>query len=172
MRDINLIVVHCAATAPGWMEGKTAKAKVTEIDRWHKDRGWRGFGYHLLIDRDGKTALGRDLPEAGAHTRGHNANSVAVVLVGGRGASATDDFSDHFTDAQDRALRVVLADWRRKFPGARVAGHNEFSAKGCPGFQVGPWLDRAPPMTAPEEKPAPWWAGIVALIRGMFEGKS
>ncbi|WP_424974275.1 N-acetylmuramoyl-L-alanine amidase [Dinoroseobacter sp. S124A] len=166
MRQINLIAIHCTATDPDWMQGQTAKSKVMEIDRWHKARGWRGFGYHLLIDRDGTTAPGRDFAEAGAHIKGHNANSIGIVLVGARGASAMDSFSDHFTADQERTLRAELASLQARFPGALVKGHNEFANKGCPGFQVGPWLEAAAPKVV---QPQGKFAAFIAAILEAFQ---
>ena len=52
-RTINEIFVHCSATRRDWMSDQSAEAKRDEIDRWHRQRGWKGFGYHYLIDRDG-----------------------------------------------------------------------------------------------------------------------
>ena len=47
MRQINKIVVHHSAS----------KQSTTrdQIDRWHKDRGWSGVGYHYVIESDGST---------------------------------------------------------------------------------------------------------------------
>lgn len=77
MRKINEIIVHCAATA----EGKNFKA--ADIDRWHKQRGWDGIGYHHVVDLDGTIEPGRPESKQGAHCLGHNANSIGVVYVGG-----------------------------------------------------------------------------------------
>ena len=139
MRPIDEIIVHCTATRPGWMEGRTTEAKVAEVRRWHReDRGWRDIGYHYLIDRNGYIVAGRALDQAGAHTKGRNANSIGVALIGGHGAAATDKFEDHFTPEQDKALRGLIEDLRRRFD-VNVSGHNDYAAKGCPGFNVRLW---------------------------------
>ena len=31
------------------------------IDKWHKERGWSGIGYHYVIKRDGQIELGRPI---------------------------------------------------------------------------------------------------------------
>jgi len=108
MRSIDTVIVHCTATQPGWMSGQPSTAKVAEIDRWHINNGWAGFGYHLLIDRDGTVAEGRPFQRQGAHARGHNDHSIGGVLVGGYQAEMRDDFGDHFTIAQRDALWNVL----------------------------------------------------------------
>jgi len=139
MRDINTIFVHCAATRPDWLADQSAQAKLIEIDRWHRDRGFDGFGYHYLIDRDGKVVAGRPLAKIGAHVRGHNAKSVGICLVGGFGSDAGDAFSKNFTPAQDMALRALIDTLQEEFPGAKVRGHNEVANKACPGFNVQQW---------------------------------
>ena len=144
MRALNSIVVHCSATRPNWMDGKSTAAKVREIRLWHtRDNGWSDIGYHIIIDRDGTVCAGRPMERVGAHTVGRNTGSVGVCLIGGHGAAATDRFDQHFTVSQDRALRAVLADLRRKYGNLAVSGHNEHAAKGCPGFHVPTWLKGA-----------------------------
>lgn len=137
MRPISEIIVHCSATQPNWMHTATTSAKVAEIRRWHmQDRGWSDIGYHLLIDRDGTILPGRPMEKVGAHTQGRNTGTIGVCLIGGHGSAATDKFSDHFTQAQEQALRATVADLRRRFGKLAVSGHNQWAAKACPGFNV------------------------------------
>ena len=147
MRRINEIIVHCSATRPSWMEGKTIEAKRDEIKRWHVvDNGWADIGYHYVIDRDGQVAPGRPLENAGAHTQGHNANSIGVCLIGGHGSAVNDAFEKNYTSEQDQALRVLLDSLQVRFPGIKkISGHNDYTAaKACPGFKVGRWLANKP----------------------------
>ena len=142
MRKISQIVIHCAATRPEWMEGQPAQAKVDEIDKWHRDRGFRRIGYHYFIDRDGVVVKGRQLEEEGAHTLGQNKDSIGICLAGGHGSAMNDPFSKNYTDAQDQALRVLINELQVRIPGIRkISGHNDYTkAKACPGFQVSRWL--------------------------------
>ena len=145
MRKITTIFVHCAATQPHWMEGKTAQEKVAEIDRWHRDRGFKKFGYHYFVDRDGTVVAGRPLDEVGAHVQGHNQDSVGICLAGGHGSSENDAFLDNFTFAQEQALRVLISELKIRVPSiTKVRGHNEVAAKACPGFRVSRWLANKP----------------------------
>lgn len=140
MRTINKIIIHCSATRPGWMENNPTAMKVDEIRRWHvEERGWSDIGYHFLIDTDGTVAPGRPLERSGAHTKGHNNDSIGICLIGGHGASATDRFRDHFSMAQNKALRDLIDELRAEYGDLRVQGHNEFAAKGCPGFRANWW---------------------------------
>ena len=144
--------MHCTATRSDWWSEKSAQEKVNEVRRWHTGRGWSDVGYHYLIDRDGTIVKGRSVERAGAHVRGHNANSIGISLFGGHGASATDSFEDHFTSAQDAALRKLITTLRNDFTSIKkVSGHNEYSNKGCPGFKVGSWIGDRPERTSPTQ---------------------
>jgi len=143
MRKITTGFIHCSATQPQWMAGRPATEKAAEIDRWHRSHGWDGFGYHGLIDRDGTFVKGRPDETPGAHARGHNDDSVSVVLVGGHGSNENDRFRDHYTEAQEQALLEWIDEMRAAYPGIKFRGHNEVAAKACPGFRVKDWLKGA-----------------------------
>jgi N-acetylmuramoyl-L-alanine amidase len=146
-RAITFAVVHCAATTPGWYEGKSSAEKVAEIKRWHTDpkpqgRGWRNIGYHFIIDRDGTIVAGaplgnaRPMEQIGAHVRGKNRGSVGICLLGGHGSATTDEWQDHFNPSQINSLKALLFALERLYPGLDVFGHNTFAAKACPGFDM------------------------------------
>lgn len=129
MRKINEIIVHCTATA----EGKDFT--VADIDRWHKSRGWQCIGYHYVIYRDGSVHTGRPVAQIGAHCTGHNANSIGVCYIGGCAADGKTP-KDTRTPQQREALRRLVANLQKQYPGATVHGHREFAAKACPSFDV------------------------------------
>lgn len=52
-------------------------------NRWHRERGFDSIGYHYIIYLDGSIRFGRPVEQAGAHCKGHNANSIGVCYVGG-----------------------------------------------------------------------------------------
>ena len=161
MRKINEIIVHCTATRPDWWTGKSAAAKVKEVTRWHLDRGWRDCGYHYLIDRQGHVVTGRPLDRTGAHVKGHNTGTVGISLFGGHGGSAADMFEDNFTEEQDAALRKLIADLQKDHPSIfKISGHNEYSSKACPCFNVRNWLSKGGkkevrPLVASQERQSP-----------------
>lgn len=131
---VKYLVVHCSATPP------SADIGATEIDRWHREKGWRCIGYHYVIRRDGALELGRPLHMAGAHVEGYNDQSIGVCLVGG--VSRKGAAECNFTDAQFRRLRALLTQVLvPKFPGAVIQGHRDFPkvAKACPSFDVRTW---------------------------------
>lgn len=143
MRNIDEIIVHCSATRPSWMEHNSLDAKVAEIRDWHKARGFDDIGYHWIIDRDGSVLEGRQERRIGAHVKNRNASTIGICLIGGFGSSANDQFSDHFTQEQDAALRALVRNILDRHPGVKkVSGHNDYDAgKACPGFRVSRWAE-------------------------------
>lgn len=129
MRRIDEIIVHCTAT----QEGKDYHA--SDIDKWHKAQGWKGIGYHYVVDLDGTVEKGRSESEVGAHCTKHNSHSIGVVYVGGL-AKDGKTAKDTRTEAQKKALLELIVALIIKYPKAKIHGHNEFAAKACPCFDV------------------------------------
>lgn len=129
MRKLDEIIVHCTATP----EGKSFTA--ADVDRWHRQRGFDGIGYHYLVWLDGTVEAGRPVSKAGAHCLGHNAHSIGVCYVGGLAADGRTP-KDTRTPAQRTALRQLVERLRREYGIAAVHGHNEYAAKACPSFNV------------------------------------
>ena len=128
MRKITKIIVHCADTP----EGRDDKA--ADIRRWHKARGFNDIGYHYVVDLDGTIEPGRDVEIAGAHTTGHNADSIGVCYIGG--ADKNMKPKDPRTEEQTTALRLLLKYLVQKSPGAKINGHRDFANKSCPSFDA------------------------------------
>lgn len=129
MRKITEIIIHCAATP----EGKDFT--VQDIDRWHRQRGFKCIGYHFVIYRDGSIHKGRPLDQIGAHCTGHNANSIGICYIGGCAADGKTA-KDTRTGAQREALKRLVSELRVAYPQATVHGHREFAKKACPSFDV------------------------------------
>lgn len=136
------VCIHCSATRPEWMHNADPYDRLAEITRWHvQDRGWRTIGYHWVVDYPvGMIMAGRRETEIGAGVEGHNRGVIHVCLIGGHGSSAKDRFADHFTPAQDRALRGLLQGIGMRTAIRTISGHNDYAAKACPGFTVSTWL--------------------------------
>jgi N-acetylmuramoyl-L-alanine amidase len=129
MRRIKEIIVHCSATE------ENRNYTVEDINGWHKARGFRCIGYHYVIYRDGSVHTGRSEAEVGAHCRGHNRESIGVCYIGGLSAK-TKQPKDTRTAEQREALRALVKELQRKYPGAEVHGHREYANKACPCFDV------------------------------------
>lgn len=132
MREIDTIIIHCAATKPNMDIG------AKEIDGWHRAKGYFGIGYHYVIRRNGELELGRPLDKAGAHAKDHNATSIGICLVGGIDDNGKPDCN--FTAEQWAELKRLVLDLKGRFGDLHVIGHNDVAAKACPCFSVAAWL--------------------------------
>jgi N-acetyl-anhydromuramyl-L-alanine amidase AmpD len=142
MRKINKIILHCSATKEG------QNFTTTDIERWHKQRGFAKIGYHYVIYLDGSIHKGRDISEIGAHVQGQNSNSIGICYIGGLDANGKP--KDTRTNAQKSAIVQLVADLKRQFPDSEVLGHRDYSPdrngdgiieewewlKACPCFDV------------------------------------
>jgi len=131
--NIKKVVVHCSDTPPNMDIG------VTEIRKWHKDKGWSDIGYHYVIRRSGSLEFGRDLDgdgevedEIGAHVYGHNRGTLGICLIGGMGGC-------NFTFAQYLTLAGLLKDIKARYrlDKSDIVGHRDLDdSKECPTFDV------------------------------------
>ena len=130
MRDMEYIVIHCAATKP------SMDVPIERVRKWHLDRGWSDIGYHYYITRDGKIHKGRDLNIVGAHVRGYNKNSIGICYEGG--INEKGDPEDNRTDQQKKSLLKVVKVLKFVFENAVVQGHRDFPnvKKACPSFDA------------------------------------
>lgn len=129
MRKIEEIIIHCSATPKG------KPFTVKDIDLWHRERGFRCIGYHYVIYLDGTIAQGRPESEPGAHCLGHNWRSIGVCYVGGL-TSIGKWPKDTRTPEQKNALLKLLQELKKRYPGAKIAGHRDFANKACPCFDA------------------------------------
>ena len=128
MRRIEEVIVHCTATPEG------RAVSVSDIDRYHRQRGFACIGYHFVVDLDGKVHAGRPLDQAGAHCVGHNAHSIGVCYVGGLDQHGRP--KDTRTPEQKVALRALIAVLKQLYPNAKVYGHRQFNNTACPCFDA------------------------------------
>lgn len=129
MRKVNKIIIHCTATPEG------RDVSIDEVRRWHvKERGWRDVGYHFLIRLDGTIEEGRPIEMTGAHTKGHNWDSIGIAYAGGMSKDMTEP-EDTRTDEQKDSLVELLCQLHDCY-GGTVYGHRDFSAKDCPSFDA------------------------------------
>ena len=125
------IILHCSATP----EGKAFTAK--DIDKMHRQRGFRKIGYHYVIDLDGKVEQGRGDNENGAHTIGHNSIALGICYIGGVAKDGKTP-KDTRTDEQKVALYELVDKLMERYNLTldNVHGHYEFAKKACPSFKM------------------------------------
>ena len=106
-------------------EASTCTAE--QVDRWHKENGWSGIGYHFFVRKDGSIYRGRPLTTMGAHVSGMNNCSIGICAEGKYS-------TETMPDVQKRAicrLLVYLKD--TYYPNAKIVGHKEIGDSDCPG---------------------------------------
>ena len=132
-KNVKYIVIHCSATPPSMDIG------ADTIDKWHKQRGWNGIGYHDVIRRNGHLEYGRNVDTMGAHVKGYNHTSVGICLIGGINKDGTPE--NNFTDEQFKTLARSIGFFKSLYKNAKVVGHRELDkGKACPSFDVQAWL--------------------------------
>ena len=138
MRHIDLIVIHCSATQHG------VDVDVRMIDKWHRNRGFAGVGYHYVIRLDGTIERGRDINRAGAHAKGYNSNSIGICYVGG--LDSKDKPKDTRTKQQKQALRNIVTTLKSIYGDLDVVGHRDLSAdlNGDGVITPGEWMKSCP----------------------------
>lgn len=151
MREVDTLIIHTSATQP------KADIGATDIDKWHRAKGWLGNGYHYVIRRDGTVESKesghrcRPLDKAGAHVGdcgpGWNKRSIGVCMVGGIDANGKAE--SNYTDAQWKSLEEVVLTLLERFPSiTTIGGHRDLirktgaPPKECPCFSVKEWFEQ------------------------------
>jgi len=129
MRKIEKIIVHCTATPEG------REVTTDDLYLWHViDRQWSDIGYHFFIDLEGILHECRPIEKTGAHTRGHNFDSIGIAYAGGLDKNGKP--KDTRTNQQKIALEELLMYLKILYSRAKVYGHRDFSNKSCPSFDA------------------------------------
>ena len=130
MRKIDKIIIHCSATP------QNREVSVSTIRKWHLQRRFSDIGYHYVIHLDGTIETGRPLNKQGAHTARANRGSIGICYVGGMDKDMKKS-KDTRTQAQKDSLVKLLHELIYKYnKDMTIHGHNEFSNKKCPSFNV------------------------------------
>ena len=127
-REIDKIILHCSDT-------KTSQSfDISDIDLWHRKRGWDCVGYHYYIKLDGTLQPGRDLNKKGSHCYGHNSKSIGVCFEGGLNPDGSK--WDEPLNEQLLTYDILKAYLDSIFGTLPVHGHYEFSDRSCPNFDI------------------------------------
>ncbi len=144
-QELKYLIIHCTATPEG------RKVSAGDIRRWHLSppptgRGWKQVGYTDIVYLNGIVERLVENNEDGYvdgweitnGAKGLNSISRHIVYVGG-----LDKFQkpyDTRTSEQKESLKDYIRDFVQRFPSVKIAGHNQFSTKQCPCFDVPEWL--------------------------------
>ena len=139
-----MIVDHCSATEEG------VEVSVETLRRWHKNRGFKDVGYHVIVHLDGSAEEGRDIREAGAHAKGYNEESIGICYIGGlkNGKPA-----DTRTEAQKETLKILHEKFKKLFDIKTVKGHRDLSVdlNGDGVISKNEWMKACPCYDAEKE---------------------
>ncbi len=131
MRRIDEVILHHTwrPTAREYKGEQTIKA----IYNFHvRNQGWSDIGYHFLIAPDGAIWVGRPIENAGAHTRGRNAHSIGVCLIG--------NFDEEELTVRQRASLIATLNTlleRFKLTPQDINFHRDYAPyKSCPGTKL------------------------------------
>ncbi|MDD4796177.1 MAG: peptidoglycan recognition family protein [Eubacteriales bacterium] len=121
-------------------------ATPARIHAMHRDRGWRGAGYHYLVAKDGTVYALRPEEEVGAHCGTHtalgrpgyenNRETLAVCFEGCFEPLPGLDCDEGMEERQIKAARALIAGLCRKYPDiAYLRGHGQMpgAQTSCPG---------------------------------------
>ena len=131
---VKKLVMHHSAS-------KKSTTTKSDIDEWHKQRGFSQIGYHKVVESNGKIVSGRSEKRQGAHAKGTNHNSLGVCVVG--------DFENETPSAaQIRSVVKVLVEWCKKYKltSTDIYGHKNVpgatTKTSCPGEHLASLLPR------------------------------
>jgi N-acetylmuramoyl-L-alanine amidase len=149
MSKIDTIVIHYSATFAD------QNLTVKDIDKMHRDRGWKMVGYHWVIRRDGVVEQGRPEAMVGAHVGGQNTGKIGICCIGGLDrATGPNKGVDNRTPQQIESLIKLIRECLKRYPGAKVVGHRDLAATQCPGFDVRAWWAKVQKKAAPDPVPS------------------
>ncbi len=124
-RTINAVIVHCTASDVPEHDRKMREY----IWKWHvEENGWKSWGYHFGIKKNGEIVTLRPLNIAGAHCKGHNKATIGIVLSG------MNDFSEAQFESLRRLLKEIYKDYN--LTSDNVFPHSYFCDKKCPNFDL------------------------------------
>lgn len=135
-RTIQQVHVHHTASGNDYSRSDVP-GLIRGFYRYHtQSLGWSDLGYNFLVDRFGRTWVGRaggpGRPVRGAHTLGFNHTSVGVAVIG--------NFEGH--RVPDRVVRALvrLAAWKLDAYGRKPRGTARVYSKGSDRFGTG-WVE-------------------------------
>ena len=142
---IKAIVLHFTAGTPELTEAST-EGLVRDHLRSSVRDDWSRFGYHYIVGTDGlisglmpenirSNGVGKPDPEWAAQGYKNN-NTININFCGTIG-----DLTTRNTKSQLVVFAKLLRLLMKKYPTAKVIGHNQITGKACPGFYTPTFLE-------------------------------
>lgn len=125
MNKPEVIIIHHSATKDG-----TAK-DFNAIKNYHMNTlGWRDIGYNWIVEKVNGVATviqGRVENISGAHTKGMNAKSIGICVVGNYD-------KDNLPSDLYAELVELITDIRSRYGNLPLKKHSDYANKTCPGL--------------------------------------
>lgn len=103
-------------------------ADIEDIDKWHKARGWFGFGYNYWVDLKGVVWKGRGL-NRGAGVKGKNSSIISIGFQGDY-----ENVNKNMPKVQFEAGVWLINYLKKKIPTIKtIKGHKYWGGTTCPG---------------------------------------
>ena len=97
-----------------------------DINKLHKNKGWKGIGYHYYIRKDGTIYKGREDDAEGSHVKGYNKESIGICVEG--------NFEEEYlSDEQIESLKKISLYICLKYNIKDILPHKELGKTLCPG---------------------------------------
>lgn len=132
-RNIKYLVVHCTAS--------NQSQSAQDIVNYHlKTLKWRRPGYHYIIDAVGVVHATHPEELISNGVKGYNTHCINIAYIGGvENIGGKLVAKDNRTEAQRKALRILLKSLRISYPSAVIQGHRDFSPDLNKNQIVDPW---------------------------------
>lgn len=158
------IILHHAAAK---------ECSAYDIDRWHKQRGWSGAGYHFLVRKDGTIYRLRPEKYVGAHASGNNSDSIGICFEG-------NFDTERMSMSQINSGRELVVYIKEKYGISKIQCHKDVGSTSCPGanFPFSQIVDGVPlePPVGTMAEPCGtivvdgWWGvNTTRLLQRVFE---
>jgi N-acetylmuramoyl-L-alanine amidase len=114
---------------------------VESIQRyWREHLGWKGQGYHYIIEPSGMLRQLTPDDKIANGVRGYNKHSIHISYIGGIDSKGKP--FNNMTLAQNETMRALVDALKVQHPDAEVLGHRDLNPhKACPSFDVKSWMD-------------------------------
>ncbi len=136
------LTIHCAATPEG-RDNSAAEVRQWDIERFGQP------SYHHVIELDGDAVRHLRDDQKGVHVAKANTDNIGICYVGGTTSlNSGAKPKDTRTPLQKKTLKRLILEYKAKYPGIIVRGHNEWPGvtKACPSFNVAAWLKAGMPV--------------------------
>lgn len=124
--NIKYLIIHHTAVSR-----EDNSNQFTAVKNYHIGKGWGDIGYHYFIEPNGEVKNGRADHVTGAHTIGHNHDSLGIALAGNFDVELP-------TPKQEESLRLLLQRLSQEYSVAakNIVPHRTFANKSCYGNKI------------------------------------